>query len=123
MTELLTVLQKAKRENFPHREYFGKKFFIRFSCPSHNRIKEQWLNIKVEQIRKCACSIQDGDDCRAEIDSYPDSFVAQMTRTVLSDSGCIPHMMADSVLQVDCQHLHHNVHKCPQENHVSISPI
>lgn len=105
----------TKRKNFPHREYFGKKrFYVLFKTDSKNNGK----NIRVEQTKKQKknCSIQHGDDCQTEIDSYLDSFfVPLITQTVPRDSGRVPRVMTDSVLWEggDCQHLHL---ECPQTN-------
>lgn len=74
-------------------------------CPSQDRLKEQWQKTsewnkpKKNKKTKQNCSIQHGDDCQAEIDSYLDSFfVPLITQTVLRDSGRVPRVMTDSVL-------------------------
>lgn len=72
-------------------------------CPSQDRLKEQWqkhqsgTNQKPKKTKNC--SIQHGDDCQTETDSYLDSFfVPLITQTVLRDSGRVPRVMTDSVL-------------------------
>lgn len=91
-----------KMQDFPHRKCIK---LIRFSCHAYNRISSSRSQLKLTGTLSCRY------DSFVFTKSQP--LLHKMTQNSVKWQWLHPSLMADSLLQVDHQHLHHNVHKCP----------
>lgn len=119
-----TLLHRRQRGQRFHTENTLENVFIRFSCPAQQQNErttvehQSGTNEKLCALRPGQRRMSNRNRKQMHIMCFHPLLPLWHKLHKQCDSGCIPHMMTASVLQVGRQHLRRHAQKC-LENHPS----